>query len=179
MTSSFTRATDWLLHRHLSNHCTRQQAPTDLKSNGLRIKIILFSCKTIGASEINTGKKNVNDCRRVSCLFCWGGAVSKDILHHHDWHHASRSYDSHFHLIDVWNLVTWWQEVGNHLPLSMLEDVRHMWLTSLIPLQPVRYKVTHNWTLHQANAKSSISRNKQNQLPVNTQPKPVTTSPSS
>lgn len=36
---------------------------------------------------------------KVSRLFCWGWAVSKDIVHHHDWHNASWSYDSHYNLI--------------------------------------------------------------------------------
>lgn len=42
MTPRLTSPTDWLLHKHLSNHCTRQLAPTDLRSKWLRINGVLW-----------------------------------------------------------------------------------------------------------------------------------------
>lgn len=76
--SNSTRATDWLLHRHLSNHYIHQLALTDLKSSGLRINKIMLhknessdSCRMIWTLKTNDNKRNDGFNCQESCNVMW------------------------------------------------------------------------------------------------------------
>lgn len=98
------------------------------------------SCRIIGASEINTGKKKKKK-------WMTAGKYRVYFAEGEQWVKTSSIIMTGIMLqgvmtvIFTWSMCGTWSHddrvVGNHLPPSMLEDVlwRHMWLTSLIPLQ--------------------------------------------